>query len=312
MRTRSNAFLILVLLSASACGTDELLGDSGDSGAAGSDGGVSAVPDGASGPDATLDAAPPDGSTLACVFEHEVTLPGHEGQFFGNANSFCRTFVAGIPNKPVVVVGSDAAGVGDHDCLLGRAVRYHVDWGDGICTWTERAEKCDRGVGVEHAYAKPGTYTAWVFAQDDDGLRTRKDDKVFTVHQTGGDVSVSASQGQRSGTTLKFTQTLGAYGNFVVDKLTVAYRLVECDGTETELERREFPLPASFATTHQSITSSPVELTVPLSVTKGRVVLEVDPDTTLAETCPTVGTSPSTRGVNNLSAVDLESCPIFQ
>ncbi len=297
---------------AGGCGTDEPFAagslDAGSGGTGGAGGGASGGSGGTQ--DAAPDAPGSDAKTgEQCVFDHEVTLPGHEGQFFGNANIFCRTFIAGIANEPLVVVGSDAAGIGDHDCVLDRAVRYHVDWGDGTCTWTKRAERCDRTVGAKHMYSKAGTYTAWVFAEDDDGLRTRKDDKVFTVHETGGDVLVKTGTPKREGDVVTFSQTLGAYGNLVVDKLTVAYRLQECGSKETELERREFPLPPTYTDGYKSTTTSKVKVTVPAGVVKGRIVVAIDPDETLTETCPKSGNPPDDTGLNNFAAANLEPCP---
>jgi hypothetical protein len=233
---------------------------------------------------ARSDGAPAPGS---CVLDHEVTLPGHEGQFFGTPNVWCQTFVTGIPNAAFVVVGSDAAAVGDHDCTLARAVRYHVLWGDGSCEWTEWIERCDVRVSVEHAYDAPGEYVAAVLAEDREGRRTRSDDKMFTVVADGGDAFVTTAGGTLEGDTLRFDQTTGTYAMTEVDAVTVAYRLRDCDGVETEL----------------------VELTLPAGTTAGQVILEVDPDRTLEQTCPESGSPPDVRGLNDLDRIFIAGCP---
>jgi hypothetical protein len=286
--------VLLVPLLSAACGTDA---DTTPGTDAGTD------PDTGVTMDAGADAAP---LGPACVLDHEVTLPGHEGQFFGTPHPYCRTFIAGIENGALVVVGSDAAGVGDHDCLLNRAVSYHALWDDGACSWTERIPQCDVATAVTHTYDKAGSYSPSVFAEDDAGLRTRSDSIDVTVLAQGGDVYIAAKSPLVAGNAVSFQQIVGAYGNLPLTKLTVAYRLQRCDGTEPELERRDFALPTAAADSTRTVTSD-IELTLPPGETKGRVVAVVNPDGTVPETCPDNG-----HGLNNAVAVQLEQCPIFQ
>jgi hypothetical protein len=292
--------IALCLLTVPCCGVDEPIGASSPEDSDPGD----AAPDG---PAIDSDS----GTNPACVFSHDVTLPGHEGQFFGTPFLYCQTFIPGTPNGGFVVVGSDVAATGDHDCLLARAVRYHVDWGDGTCSWTERLERCDVRTTVEHSYSAPGSYLAKVFAEDDEGLRTRAGDKTFVVLLEGGDVFLSTGAAERVGGFLKFEQLVGAYGNLPLAKLTVSYTLRQCDGSETELERRDFTLPTTTTDQMRNVTAD-IEIAVSESITKGYLIVEVDPDRAVPETCPESGSPAHTRGLNNLTSLSLGLCPIFQ
>jgi hypothetical protein len=219
----------------------------------------------------------PDG--CAAPHEGEVTLPGHEGQFFGAPGFHCQTWIAGVESGVFVVVGSDVAATGDHDCLLARAVRYHVDWGDGACDWTDWFERCDVRLSAMHTYAAPGTYTARVVAEDREGRRTRSKSKVISVTQYGLDLFVQVGGAKLVGSEVTFTESITSYGNVGTLPFEVRYLGRSCD-EEIVLDSRTTSLEAGEQQTADR------QLTVPSGFDLKSFAVEVDPEHVVPETCP--------------------------